>query len=229
MISTLARITVFVLVTCSFAKAQSDSSQLKDPSLLFSIVPQYAIVNGFKFDVEKRIDKGPGWVVFSPEIYAGNINRRGEATTPLAATLPDSVDGPDRMTGYGAEVVYKYFLKSKSRYARPYIAFSLSFRRLTIGYYEMGWQEVEMDGLKVWENLPISSTGKITRIGPSFLIGTRDTEGIVLLDIYAGVGLRQVWIDDSLERFRDYNRHATDYAFFGVTPMAGLKMSVVIK
>ena len=56
-----------MLISEALAQDITDSVKLRNNGL--SILPQFAMINGIRFDYERRLGKGDLWLLVAPQLY----------------------------------------------------------------------------------------------------------------------------------------------------------------
>jgi len=185
----------------------------------FSITlhPFYATVNGMRLDFDYRLGKSNSILVFAPQLY-------------LKSGSNDEYDYKETMSGFGANVYYKYVISDSLRFSGPYIQLGVNYQSYTVeAFVDDFYSDKDYYGLETIEYRTEKQKEKIMKLGPDVIFGWQLTPmKKVLLDVYVGTGLRYRITDASEKFIEEFNYAPTGYAFQGIVPLAGFRAGVVL-
>jgi hypothetical protein len=209
------KINVLVLFICLFAvlilPAQEKPVSIHKNAI--GIVPQYAIINGFRTDFDFSIaSKSNQWMVVSPQIYISPEN-------------PNLFDY-DNMWGLGIELQHRFYLEEGT--GGFYLGYGPMFQFFNIQDELLHTELLNENGIEY----TVLRYGKVnTRIYKGGLNATGGYQFVILnslyLDFYLGTGIRLSFDDTGSGSFhRIYNDWWGDYGYSGTLITAGFRFGM---
>lgn len=227
------RLLITMLTTCCLLGAgkvmaqQSDQEEeetmvLDEGGVALYQVPQTLLKRGWRMDVEWFIKDSDHSLTLAPIYYSGTLDNDD-----------DQVEEDDRLEGYGAELIHKYYVdKFEDVNAGFYFGHGPYFRKFNIRYKAFGWETVQRDGLEVYEYNKQDQTREITKLGYSFLLGVNVVPANSLIfEFYGGTGIRTVNTSSTLgennPNRRSFQNNFMDYGYEGPVLLLGMKFGVL--
>jgi hypothetical protein len=189
---------LMVLIPASiFAQSEKeDENTDKKPEIIrpwyISIVPQFTITKGFRFDIERRFPNSVSAIVLSPRIYLGNIGTE--------SFLNNSVDTEFTISGFGAELGHKLYLDKATNGMRLwYLGYGIFYNSVSMDYQNQDWVEfIGVDGNPYLSLQEADQKLKINQVGGNVVIGALFwVDNRIYLDMQLGLGAKYADIDDS--------------------------------
>ena len=154
--------------------------------------PMWWLNNAFRFDFEFRLRQTPAWLQISPTIHAlspeyDNNYYDGNYTI-------FSGDGIRRMSGFGIEVNYKYFINKTEAW---YVAGGLSYNYYRLQCKAYSLTSYMEHGLEYHLREYGMVSQKINKIGMNAYIGYRVPRGKhFLTEFFTGLGYRHSFMNN---------------------------------
>ncbi len=197
-----------------FLSAQNqDGNEPENKTFGLGLVPQYAITNGLRVDLDFKLNDKNHWLVAAPQFYFRQN--------------PDLWDY-NSMFGLGIELQHKIYLKREFKMVNPYIAYGPVVNYFSVredGYeaYEFNENGGNYIGLSDGE-----MTTKIFKMGGNLIFGIHFLMlDRLFLDFYAGAGMR-FSIDDKTSGLHEhYNDWWGDMGYSGTLMTGGVRLGVM--
>jgi len=199
-----------------------------------TIQPLQLLKNSLRFDLEKRIKNGPGWLQFGPAFYyipppdraphyayiQGNYYYNDFIPyRPLGMFEPCS-----GLLGGGLDLNYKCFIDPKRTI---YFLGGLSFTHFNIRYWGWEWNDFTADGLQYHEYLADYYHQRINRTGINGLFGFQiPSRHAFLVDMFGGFSYRHSFSDKNKPSF---DTDMFSHGFTGLVFVTGLRFGIGIK
>ncbi len=176
------------------------SNKAENVTQFVSISPQYAFIDGFRIEVDKKINQN-NWIQIAPIVFVRN-------------SFP--YENVKDLKGLGLHVYHRYFPGEGIEKYPVYISWGSVYHYHAINYEE--------DGLidKVSKKTELHKFGFDVIIGLAFL-----TESNLVLDLYTGMGIRNTWTKSNSDNPLLFNDHLFDYGYSGVVPLLGIRIGIV--
>lgn len=217
-----------VLLLCSIftvtVKGQKkDSSDLK---LIVSITPQYIFINSLKLDFEFKYRDGKDRILINPMFTSGAMENNGTRKILEGSNEETNAGLPrDRIKGFGLEFQYKYnFLTERNK--NTYFIAGMDYRQSTVTFSEYGWNAIEQDGFSYLEYGIGQHKGSIQRLGYTAALGIQQIQGFFVVDVYAGLGYKNVKSDPEITSYRNFDSKLWGYSRRGFYPLIGIKFGM---
>ena len=212
------------------ADLQTPSYELTQKRFIFAGEPLQWFNWAWRFDIEMRLGKGPGWLQFGPALYYRNDNNSNYYydywNNYIDYEWNENIlrEPFSKLRGAGLDVNYKRFINHSRTF---YCAAGLSYTQLKIEYRGMKWDYYIEDGLQYYEYMPDTQTQNINRMGINTYIGQQiDTRSGLHIDLFWGFGVR---ISDSEKDKPAFNESMFSYGYSGVVLLTGVRIGFGIK
>lgn len=200
----------FPLLLTSHNKTEEEFS---NKTFGLSLVPQYAISNGMRIDLDFKLNDKNHWLVAAPQFYF----RQNPTTWDY-----------NSMYGLGIELQHKIYLKREFKYVNPYLAYGPVFNYFSVnddGYSAYGFTEngTNYIGLEDGEmNTKIFKTGGNVIMGIHYFLLDR-----LFVDFYLGAGIRFSFDDKTSGFHENYNDWWGDLGYSGTLMTGGFRFGVM--
>lgn len=191
--------------------------------------PQYVVVSGFWLEAERARTGHPNQTfTLNPQLYGGPTGR------PDAGPDPARPNRDEAVRGAGLQAQHRFYLrKSSAQWAFPtgfYLGYGPQVQFFRLGFSRNEWQEESgPGGLPYLVYGPVRYHETVLRYGAAGQAGYQfPLASRVLLDVYAGVGLRKSQYWSSLGESQ-YRSGPSDYAHEGLYFPAGFKLGVALR
>ena len=208
------------------AHSQEDEVSYEDRQFAIGMTPQHMLKNGFRVDVEWMVDYPEHSLVIAPLYYYGFVNNSLE-----------EIESKDLMSGYGFEVIHKYYLNDKTfgeDDRKIYFGHGPYFRRYKMTFDAVEWKDQPgEDGIQVYRQELTEHNRNVSKFGYSVMFGINMMPyDNFLMDIYAGMGIRGTSATSTLpeehKHARKYDRNFFDYEYQGPVLLMGFKLGVLL-
>ncbi|MBN2635770.1 MAG: hypothetical protein JXR61_05825 [Prolixibacteraceae bacterium] len=207
-------ILLFFLLIPVLSFSQTDESEFVSKGFKLGVVPQYAIINGARFDLDFQLKNQKHWITLAPQAYISNR---------------DNLDWDyESMTGGGIEVQHRIFLTDQWEKRSVYMAYgpvfnfySVKDNGLTVrNFVENGGQYI---GVTEGE-----MTTNIYKLGGNLIFGLQyiKTERF-FLDLYVGTGIRFSFDNRTTGLHSYYNEWWGDMGYSGALMVGGARFGVI--
>lgn len=225
-----------LLVLCSLGPLARGQSLASSNALIIKTIPQYLVLSGYWVEVEQQLRRHPRQsFTLVPQLYLGPLGHP-DGPRYYTNTYWPQARGPrenERVRGFGLQGQHRLYLKASEKALYPsglYVSYGPHFQIFQIVYDRRQWQEVQKpDGLAYYEFAPKQHTATINRYGGTVQVGYQAPllPGRVMLDLYAGVGLRESTSRDA-DAERLYRTGRSDYGHRGWYFPGGVKVGVAL-
>ena len=206
---------ISMILVCSDLTAQDEPSLIRNRAI--GMVPQYALINGFRIDLDQRLVKNkPQWLIISPQVY-------------LASDEPELWDY-NSMWGLGLELQHRYYLKPDIIQPQgAYMAYGPSFHYFSIEDERLYSEKTIENGIEYtvvrYGNITtdVFKMGLTAHAGYQFLVSD-----VLYFDFYVGAGIRLSF--DNLEPpglHKIYNDWWGDYGYSGTLMTLGIRIGLL--
>lgn len=201
------------------AISQDKENPFKEYSFAFTISPQFLFVNSLKFQVEMMVKRDHS-LILSPQLIKGPIERSRD----IAVANETRKDG---ISGFGGELLHKMILFYFTQENQLYFSHGPIFQAPKITYSEYYWLENPENPLELIYRLQ-EKNSVIYRYGYTVYFGVQNISAeTVIMDLYAGIGIRYVDIKPPLPENRSYGKGIWNYAYEGALPVVGIRFGLV--
>lgn len=197
------------MATLAFAQNEKPFERQK----IFSIVPQYVIQNGFRFDYEFTLRNNlKSWLQLSPELFISTHSTN------------ISTDNYKSMIGAGLEIHHKYYLKEPNENGGYYFGYGGGLQFFGIKDNESVSYTYTENGTEYISFREEEVNNTINRLLLNFIIGKQVVSfKPFIVDYYLGVGFRYS-VDKNLNLLNTYNSTWFDYGYSGSLLVSGIKI-----
>lgn len=211
----MKNIVVFLLLVPSLLLAQdNEADALKQKFFGLGFVPQYAISNGFRIDLDFKLNEKNHWLIVAPQMYLSsksNLNWNYNS-----------------MTGAGLEVQHKIFLQQEFKDINPYFSYGPVFNYFSVKEDGLEASEFTENGghyIGLEEN---EITTGIYKFGGNLIFGLyfliMDN---FYLDSYIGTGIRFSFDNQTTGLHDYYNDWWGDMGYSGTLMVGGFRFGVL--
>lgn len=196
-----------------FSDAQINNSESNENRFKLGIVPQYAITNGTRIDLDFQIND-KHWLVVSPQMY-------------LSST--DSWDWDyNSMGGAGVELQHKIFLTEETNRRSVYIAYGPTFNYFSVKDNGLVVQEFIENGGNYIGLVEDEMTTSIFKIGANLIFGIQFIiSDRFYFDPYVGTGIRFSFDNHTSGLHNYYNEWWADMGYSGTLMVGGVRLGVI--
>lgn len=207
----------FVLLFCLplllAAQNVTDEEQVQ-ATFGIGVVPQYAISNGMRMDLDFRINDKNHWLVIAPQFYLRND--------------PSFTWDYNSMSGVGVELQHKVFLKRKFRMVNPYFAYGPVFNYFSVKDDGLTARAFAEDGGNYIGLTEDEMTTRIYKFGGNIIFGLHYfMMDNLYLDAYVGTGIRFSYDNQTSGLHGYYNDWWLDMGYSGTLMVGGIRFGVM--
>lgn len=193
----------------------------------FAVQPFQLFNNSLRFDYERRISDGPGWIQFGPAIYVASYENRDKYRYSYDGTIAKhkgfiSLREPySEMLGGGLDINYKRFYDPKNSL---YVACGLSCTYFDFKYLGWEWDDFIQDGLEYREYTKKYHNQHILRPGINCFMGYQvPSRHAFLFDMFWGFACRYSIADENKPAFNNY---MFSYGYTGFVFITGVRFGI---
>lgn len=206
---------VLLIFLPSLLFAQGNSKDISEQkSFGLGFVPQYAISNGFRIDLDFRLNDKNHWLIVAPQMYI--------------SSKPNFTWNYNSMTGAGLEMQHKIFLQQEFKDINPYFSYGPVFNYFSVKKDGLSASEFTENGgqyIGLEEN---EITTRIYKIGGNLIFGL---QFLIMdnfyLDTYIGTGIRFSFDDQTTGLHENYNDWWGDMGYSGTLMVGGFRFGVM--
>ncbi len=205
---------IYFLLFLPFYMVAQDT-EIPEPVKKISVgmVPQYAITNGIRIDVDLRLNESRHWLVFAPQLYL----RMSESTNYDYNSL----------VGFGFEFQHKMFLHDKPKPKGPYFAYGPVFNYFNVeddGYNISPFSEYGNSYFELAEG-PVHTN--IFKVGGNIIFGMQTViSDFFYIDTYIGTGFRLSFDNRTSGLHKGYNDWMGDLGYSGTLLVGGVRIGI---
>ncbi len=178
------------------------------------VVPQYAIMNGFRTDIDIRLNKPGQWLVFGPQFYINTGN--------------SDLWSYEELSGFGIDLSHRIYMKSKTQPKGPYLAYGPVLQYFSIrdnGLVSYVFEESGSEYIGLHDDLIHTN---IFKFGGNLMIGLQALiSDVFYIDTYLGTGIRFSYDDRVKGLHGYYNDGWLDLGYSGTLIVGGVRFGVV--
>lgn len=214
----MKKITILFILSLLFGAVRAQEKEYK---LLVMGSPQHLAINGLRVDLDLPLKRSWQWLVLSPTFY---YNKGDDA---LGFFYESSYN---RLIGGGLDVNTKSFLGRKIHGEGAYASFGGGYRYLNVKTSDFKWVSYEQKGLRYYERQPADYSLDIHSINARAVLGLQTLlmPGM-MIDVYAGVGLKYSIHDQPEGTYLKYNESTIDYGYTGTMFIGGFRIGVALE
>ena len=187
---------------------------MEQKSFGLGIVPQYAISNGFRVDLDFKLNDKNHWLVVAPQLY---ISSRTNLDWDY-----------NSMVGTGVELQHKIYLKKEQAQRNVYFAYGPVFNYFSVKDDGLTAREFVENGGNYIGLVEDEMTTAIYKIGGNLIFGI---QFIILenfyLDSYIGTGMRFSFDNQTTGLHNYYNEWWGDMGYSGTLMVGGFRFGVL--
>jgi len=185
---------------------QDEVATKHEPSKLVAFVPQYLIQNGIRIDYDLKI-KDNHWLQLAPQFY---LREKGESS-------PDqSSEDFTQLYGGGIYLHHRRYISPAPTKSGSYLSYGLGYNYFYLSYDE-----------KHFSNYTDRYT-RINKLGGEVTIGLiSNIQDILILDFYAGLGIRYSFIDSDADNPKRFDDFYTGFGYTGNLILLGLRIGIL--
>lgn len=195
--------------------SQTKETEAEPSSFSFGIVPQYAILNGIRVDLDIKLNNKNHWLVIAPQFYiSNNANFDWDFNS---------------MTGAGIELQHKIFMKNMPNKRGVYFAYGPVFNFFSVKDDGLTAREFVENGGNYIGLIDEEMTTKIYKTGGNFLVGYQFViADFLYIDPYVGVGIRFSFDDKTTGLHNYYNEWWGDLGYSGTLMVGGVRIGILL-
>ena len=195
--------------------SQNNDNDAKTNGISIGIVPQYAISNGIRFDLDFDLIKQSQSLVLAPQFYI--------------STQDGAIWNYNSMIGAGLELQHRIYLQKKEKREGAYFAYGPVFNFFSVKDDGLMVRRFVNNGGTYFGLVEEEMTTSIYKFGGNFILGIQGfTKGNLYIDPFIGMGIRFSF-DDKLSGFHSYyNNWWGDMGYSGILMVGGLRIGVVL-
>lgn len=184
-----------------------DHAQESQPKHMVSFLPIYMAVNAIRIDYDFSLSN-QHWIQVAPLLFLRNY------------TIQPFEENPEftRLKGVGLHLYHRFYPAGKDfERVNVYISYGPIYQNLHFTYIE-------------GSDLEFERYTHLHRLGGDVIIGvTAPIFDMLMLDFYAGMGIRHSLIESNATRPERFNLFMGDYGFSGNTLLLGIRLSIPLK
>ncbi len=178
------------------------------------IVPQYAIVNGFRIDLDFRLNERNQWLVVAPQMYINN-----------KANLDWDYNS---MIGAGVELQHRIYLKKEMSSRNVYFGYGPVFNYFSVQDDGLTTRQFVEDGGTYIGLEEGEMTTNIYKIGGNLIFGIQCLiADNFYFDSFIGTGMRFSFDDKTTGLHEYYNEWWGDMGYSGTLMVGGFRFGVL--
>ena len=207
-------ITVLFLLPI-LASAQHNCEDFNEQkSFGLGVVPQYAISNGMRIDLDFRLNNKNQWLVVSPLVFLNN--------------KPKFNWDYNSMVGTGIEVQHKLFLTGHLKMGNPYISYGPVFNYFSVKDDGLTARKFTENGGNYIGLTEDEITTKIFKIGGNLIFGLHlFVMDNLYFDTFVGTGIRFAFDNKTTGFHGYYNEWWGDMGYSGTLMVGGFRFGVM--
>jgi len=206
---------VLIILLPQITLSQQTTEKAKDQKTFsLGIVPQYAIVNGFRIDLDFKLNEKNHWLVVAPQMYI--------------SSKPNLDWDYNNMIGAGFEIQHKVFLKKELSNANAYFSYGPVFNWYSVEDEGLTAQEFTENGGRYIGLAEDEFTTNIYKIGGNLIFGILFTiSDNFYLDSFIGTGMRFSFDNKTSGLHSYYNEWWGDMGYSGTLMVGGFRFGVM--
>lgn len=224
---------VFIIISISVSAQENIPDSVTAPTEIknaISFVPQYAAINGMRFDYEKRMKNQNHWIVFALQVYA---DFDGQSSYYYYDGYYNNTSY-ETMTGHGLNIYFKktayQSIKINSKNGLPrsslYLEAGPSFQHYSLKNNEEVAVPFVEDGITYYEFELQDVKRKINRFGGTVDIGWQVAFDWFLIDMYVGATMKYSYDQDGELLTSEGYQRALDIDYSGILINGGVKFGI---
>ena len=202
-----------ILIVVPFWLRGQEFSVTEATRFSIGVVPQYAITNGIRMDLDFRLSEKGQWLVAGPQVYLNSGT--------------SNIWEYERMSGVGIDLQHRMYLKGLSFPQGAYFAYGPVFQHFSVrdkGLTTYDFQENNANYIGLAE---ASRLTRITKLGGNLIFGYQLViDGYLYFDFYIGTGIRFSYDDRTSGLHENYNEWWGDLGYSGTLMVAGIRFGI---
>lgn len=204
---------IFIFFAPLFVFAQSETAE-NQRSFKLGIVPQYAITNGTRIDLDFQLKNPKHWLVVAPQIYINNQSNFDWDYNSLF--------------GAGFEIQHKIFLTNQYSKRSVYVAYGPVFNFFSVEDDGLIAQNFNENGGNYIGLTSDEITTNIYKFGGNLIFGLQFTiSERFYVDPYIGTGIRFSFDNKTTGLHNYYNEWWADLGYSGTLMVGGMRFGVI--
>ena len=203
-----------ILLFPVLTNAQPTEKEIEKRAFKLGVVPQYAIINGARFDLDFRMKKPNHWITVAPQVY---IRDQGNLDWDYHS-----------MFGAGIEIQHKIFLTSQAQNRSIYIAYGPVFNFFSVKDNGLTARQFVENGGTYIGLIEDELTTNIYKIGGNLIFGIQYIiSERFYIDPYLGTGIRFSFDNRTSGLHGYYNDWWSDMGYSGTLIVGGMRFGVI--
>ena len=208
---------VFLLFACFplLLNAQNTAEEAPEHQTFgIGVVPQYAISNGMRIDLDFRLNDKNHWLVVAPLVFISNES---------------NLDWDyNSMVGAGIEIQHKIFLSRPFKKVNPYFSYGPVFNYFSVKDDGLTAREFTEDGGNYFGLAEDEITTRIFKMGGNLIFGLHYfVMDNLYVDTFIGTGIRFSFDDQTTGLHGYYNEWWGDMGYSGTLMVGGFRFGVM--
>lgn len=218
----MKKILLILSILCFFtieiySQEKATFPEQKQSMNAIGFTPQYALINGLKFEYDRRISqKSNHWIIISPHVYIAQNSSISYSFKSLF--------------GFGLDVKHKVFLQKSSNLPKGlYFQYGPAVQRFTIDDDEIISEKYIQNGIEYYKPIRKSVRNNLTKISGNINVGYQFLmQNRFYIDFYLGSGIR-VSFDDKNNGYTPlYNDSWLGYGYSGILLDGGMRLGFLL-
>ena len=208
-------ITILLILPISlFSQTEAPQPELRNFSL--GIVPQYAIINGIRFDMDFKLKNKPNQsIVVAPQLYI--------------STREKLFWNYNSMMGVGLELQHKIYLNKEYQSEGIYFAYGPTFNMSSVKDDGLVVQEFIDNGGNYIGLVNEEISTNIYKLGGNFILGVQlVVSDYLYIDPYVGIGIRFSFDNKTSGLHTYYDDWWADMGYSGTLMVGGIRIGVFL-
>jgi hypothetical protein len=195
--------------------AQNLPDEAPEPATFgIGVVPQYAISNGMRIDLDFRLNDKNQWLVVAPIVFISNES---------------NLDWDyNSMVGAGIEIQHKVFLNRQFKSVNPYFSYGPVFNYFSVKDDGLTAREFAENGGNYIGLAEDEITTRIFKMGGNLIFGLHYfVMDNLYVDAFVGTGIRFSFDDQTTGLHGYYNEWWGDMGYSGTLMVGGFRFGVM--
>jgi hypothetical protein len=205
---------IFLVLPILVSSQNNIEDSKEEKTFALGVVPQYAITNGFRIDLDFKLNDKNHWLVVAPQMYI--------------SSKPNLDWDYNSMAGGGVEIQHKIFMKREFSEVNPYFSYGPLFNYFSVKEDGLAAQEFAENGGNYIGLVDDEITTSIYKIGGNLIFGLNFLiKDNFYLDSYIGTGIRFSFDNQTTGLHDYYNEWWGDMGYSGTLMVAGFRFGVL--
>ena len=209
----MARYILFLLILAPVCLFGQDEAVEQVKKFGVGIVPQYAISNGIRVDLDFRLKKKGQWLIVSPQVYLNTGN--------------SNVWNYKELIGVGIDLQHRLFFKDCPVPKGAYLGYGPVFQYFSVKDQGLATYNFDEGGVEyIGFNEELIQTS-IYKFGGNLVFGMQTViNEFFYLDAYIGTGIRLSFDNRTSGLHSYYNDWWGDIGYSGTLIVAGIRFGI---